>query len=231
MNSWMNLHLMGDATSGRQRQSIHPTANVTRLGGIAVTIDVEVEELMRVSDLCRLVPGRSGHGVSVSTVHRWMMKGRRNEAGVTLRERHRLFSEFGRHHGGLAERAMSDVLSGFESRRSQPDKSESDEGTVDEVITAYRTSLSKLKADESIRKEDHDYERDVVADCLSSWLHDSDLLDGEKIGGHPAAEVLKDILDELSDSVRCLVRAALLVPTVVPLEQRFLDAVRREPER
>jgi len=50
-----------------------------------VAIDVENEKLIRIADLSRLVPGRTGQGVSVSTVHRWMLKGRRNRDGEIIR--------------------------------------------------------------------------------------------------------------------------------------------------
>ena len=44
-------------------------------------IDVHTESLVLPKDAARMVPGRSGRGVSRATFWRWMMQGRR---GVTL---------------------------------------------------------------------------------------------------------------------------------------------------
>jgi hypothetical protein len=44
-------------------------------------IDVQTENLISPKDACRMIPGRSGHGISRATLWRWMLPGRR---GVKL---------------------------------------------------------------------------------------------------------------------------------------------------
>jgi len=38
-------------------------------------IDLETEKPVSPKDVCRMLPGRTGNGVSLSTVFRWMLKG------------------------------------------------------------------------------------------------------------------------------------------------------------
>jgi len=40
-------------------------------------IDVETETLMLPREVCRMFPGRSGKGIALCTVMRWMLKGRK----------------------------------------------------------------------------------------------------------------------------------------------------------
>ena len=40
-------------------------------------IDLENENLVLLKDVCRMFPGRSGRGVSLSTIWRWMLTGRK----------------------------------------------------------------------------------------------------------------------------------------------------------
>ncbi len=40
-------------------------------------IDLETETLILPREVCRMFPGRSGGGISVSTAWRWMLKGRK----------------------------------------------------------------------------------------------------------------------------------------------------------
>jgi hypothetical protein len=42
-------------------------------------INPETETLILPKDVCRMFPGRSGNGISLSTVWRWMLQGRKRQ--------------------------------------------------------------------------------------------------------------------------------------------------------
>lgn len=42
-------------------------------------INSETETLILPKDVCRMFPGRSGNGISLSTVWRWMLHGRKRQ--------------------------------------------------------------------------------------------------------------------------------------------------------
>ena len=47
-------------------------------------IDLETETLILPREVCRMFPGRSGKGIAICTVMRWMLKGRKGHKLASL---------------------------------------------------------------------------------------------------------------------------------------------------
>jgi hypothetical protein len=96
-------------------------------------IDPEAEDLIPVKTVCNMFPGRSGKGLSVSTVWRWILYGRRS---------HKLASIFVGGQRFTSRQAVARFLAAINEEPIQEQQrveaQEASAARVDQELKAYR---------------------------------------------------------------------------------------------